>query len=455
MTTVDVAVVGAGLAGLVAARQIQRAGRSVLVLEARDRVGGRLHNHVLPDGQVTDLGGQFVGPTQTCLLALADELGVQTFPVYDTGHTTYSVADRDPVDLPSLDEFFGELDAMAASLSLSRPWTAPHAVDWDAQTFDTWMRTRLPDPAARLLAQLVTTALFTAEPAELSLLHVLVYIRAAGSMGLLTEVVGGAQERRFVGGAQGVAIRLAALLGPDAVRLGTAVRALHQDADGVRVVAGDAEVFADRVVVASPVALADRIRYEPPLPAERAQLHQRVAPGATVKVQLVYPEPFWRAGGSNGRIFTDHGWVRVTFDNTPQSGAPGILVGFVEADAARAFTRLPPRARREAVIDCLVPHFGRPAADPVQYIETDWSAEEWTRGCFGANLPTGTWTRYGHLLRKPVGRLHWAGAETSTVWMNYMEGAVCSGERAAAEVLTAMGSPTGDRVERMSGTIPA
>jgi monoamine oxidase len=435
---VDVVVVGAGLAGLVAARDVVRAGRRACVLEARDRVGGRTWNQPIPGGGVVEAGGQWIGPTQDRIAALAAELGVETFMTYDEGESLSLLAGQAASETDEADAALFELQEMAETLPVDAPWLAERAAEWDGQTLNSWLESRIQDPASMALMRLLFTSVFTAEPDELSLLHVLTYIRSAGGIGLLTAVEGGAQERRFVGGSQLVSIRLAEVLGPEVVRLSTPVRRIQQGGDGVLVEADGVSVQAARVIITVPIALADRIAYEPPLPAHRAQLHQRMAPGATIKLHCVYERPFWRDAGLNGRLFCDEGPVSVTFDNSPPDGRPGVLVGFVEGDDARRFSRLPADARRKAAIDAIVRHFGAEAANPIEYLETDWSCEEWTRGCFGSNFPPGAWTRYGDTLRDPVGRIHWAGAETSAIWMNYMDGAVRSGERAAAEVLATL-----------------
>jgi monoamine oxidase len=434
----DVAVVGAGLAGLSAAHRIQTAGRDVVVLEARQRVGGRVCNQETVGGAVAELGGQFVGPTQDRIVALAAELGVETFPTYDEGDGHVRVRGREDVALLKLADVVQLLDGMAAELPLEAPWTAARALEWDGQTLASWLASNVDDADALALLRQVIAAVFTAEADELSLLHVLVYIRSAGSMSLLTQTDGGAQERRFVGGAHSVVARLAAGLDPDRVLLGAPARRIHEQDGGVVVETDSATVRAERVVVAVPIALVDRIEFSPALPVHRAQLHQRVAPGTTIKIHAVYERPFWREQGLSGRLFTDEGPITVTFDNSPESGSPGMLVAFAEADHARSFRRLPAAERRRLTLECLTRFYGPEAAEPLDYIETDWSGEEWTRGCFGANFGPGGWTRYGHALREPHGRVHWAGAETSPVWMNYMDGAVRSGERAAAEVLAAL-----------------
>jgi len=434
----DVAVVGAGLAGLSAAHKIQSAGRDVVVLEARERVGGRVCSQESVGGAVAELGGQFVGPTQDRVVALAAELGIETFPTFDEGENHILVRGREDVALLKLADVVQQLDGMAAELPLEEPWTAPRALEWDGQTLASWLATNVEDEEATALLRQVIAAVFTAEADELSLLHVLVYIRSAGSLALLTQTDGGAQERRFVGGAHALAARVASWLGPDRVLLGAPARRIRQLDGGVLVEADSVTIRAERAVVAVPIALADRIEFSPALPVHRAQLHQRVAPGTTIKIHAVYERPFWRDAGLSGRLFTDEGPITVTFDNSPHSGSPGMLVAFAEADHARSFRRLPAAERRRVTLAALTRFYGPQAAEPLDYIETDWSGEEWTRGCFGANFGPGGWTRYGHALREPHGRVHWAGAETSPVWMNYMDGAVRSGERAAAEALAGL-----------------
>lgn len=193
---------------------------------------------------------------------------------------------------------------------------------------------------------------------------------------------------------------------------------------------------ADHVVVTLPPTLAGRLEYAPALPSWRDQLTQRMPAGSVIKCFAVYDEPFWRADGLNGQAASDVGPVKVTFDNSPPSGTPGVLMGFLEGAEARAAARLPEEQRRKLVLDCFVRYFGPRAATPVRYFERDWMAEEFTRGCYGAHFTTGVWTSYGHAWREPVGRIHWAGAECSPEWNGYMEGALRSGEAVADEVLS-------------------
>lgn len=251
---------------------------------------------------------------------------------------------------------------------------------------------------------------------------------------MISGTRGGAQQDRVVGGSQLVPLGLAAALG-ERVRLGQPVRRIDHAVDHVTVHADSVEVAARHAIVAVPPALAARIWYEPALPPGRDQLTQRLPMGSVIKCHAVYDEPFWRADGLTGQATGDRGPVKIVFDNSPPSGAPGVLLAFLEAAHARTLGRLPADERRAAVLASLAEFFGPRAATPIDYVDLDWSAEEWTRGCYGAHFPTGVWTQFGLALRTPVGRLHWAGTETASVWNGYMDGAAQSGERAAGEVL--------------------
>jgi len=464
----DVAVVGAGLAGLVAARRLAANGVQPLVLEARDRVGGRLLNEEIGDGKVVEVGGQWVGPTQERIAALAAELGVTTFPTYDEGRhliemsgriASYSGALTDariglgrdlsraisPLALLDFEQARFRLDRMARQVPLEAPWTAPRAAGWDGQTLATWIRRNTRMAAARKLFELATEAVWAAEPADVSLLHVLFYIHSAGGFNTLIGTGGGAQQDRFHGGSQRIAELLAEALGPERVRLRSPVRRIEHGAGDVVVhidrsvgEPGGLAVRARRAIVAVPPTLAGRISYDPPLPARRDQLTQRMPQGTVIKTMAVYERPFWREDGLSGQAASEAGPARVVFDNSPPDGTPGVLLGFLEGRLARQWGARAAAERREAVLAGHARLFGERAAKPERFIERVWAEEEWTRGCYGCLMTTGGWTEYGSALRAPIGPLHWAGAETASVWNGYMDGAVQSGERAASEVLAAL-----------------
>ena len=450
----DVVVVGAGLAGLAAARRLTAQGIDCVVLETRDRVGGRTLNHPIGDEKVVEVGGQWVGPTQTRVLELMRELGLESFPTYSQGeHVIESEGEltRYTGTIPKLSKHvladFGQaqwkLDRMAKKVPAEAPWTAPKAKEWDSQTLWSWMRRNVYTRGGREGLSLGVEAVWAAQPEDLSLLHVLFYIASAGGLDALWDTEGGAQDARVVGGSQLISIRMAEELG-DRVVLGAPVRRIAYEGDRVTVQSDDLEVDARRVIVAMPPTLTCRIAYEPPMPALRDQLTQRIPQGAVIKCMAIYDRPFWRERGLTGQATSIDGPVKLTFDNSPPDGAPGVLLGFLEGNQARELGAWDSGRRRAAVIDCFARLFGPEAATPVDYVDKSWADEEWTRGCYGCYMPPGAWTAYGPQLREPVGPIHWAGAETATVWSGYMDGAVRSGD-SAAEAVSASLMARGER----------
>ena len=218
------------------------------------------------------------------------------------------------------------------------------------------------------------------------------------------------------------------------MQLSTPVRRIAQSGSGVTVVSDRLTVKAKRAIVAIPPALAGRIDYEPILPFQRDQLTQRYGQGTLTKVAAMYDRPFWRDAGLTGQVITTGGPVSATFDDSPPGGAPGVVFGFAGGDNARSYAALSPAGRRNAVLNQFAAFSGSKALKPRQFFETTWSGEQWTRGCPVGIPSTGTLLAYGPRLRAPVGLIHWAGTETSDYWNGYMDGAVRSGERAAAEV---------------------
>lgn len=445
----DVVVVGGGLAGLTAARDLAAAGLSPLVLEARDRVGGRTLNQDIGEGKVVELGGQWIGPTQDRVAKLAAELGLETFPTYDEGKRVVFIDERrleykgdyptriNPAVLVDFGQALARVERLAKRVPLEKPWTAPKAKEWDGQTFESWVRRNTTTRRARQFFQATVQGVFSTELSNLSLLHFLFYAHSGGSLQKLIGVRDCAQQDRFVGGSQLLAMEMAKGLG-DSVRLRSPVRRIRQSDGGVVVEGDGTSMSARSVVVAVPPTLAGRIDFDPPLPFLRDQLHQRMPHGTVIKANVVYDEPFWRRAGLSGQAFDLEMPFSTVFDNSPPDGSPGVLVGFFEAEQAIQYGQRSLEDRRKTAVDCLVRYFGPRAASPEAYYECDWSAEEWTRGCYGGHMPPGAWTQFGPALREPVGRIHWAGTETAIRWCGYMDGAIESGHRAAGEVLTTL-----------------
>ena len=450
----DVVVVGAGLAGLVAARRLVAAGRSVIVLEARDRVGGRVWNYDLGHGRVFERGGQFIGPTQDHIAQLARELHVGTFPVYDDGDDVYvadgerlTYSDRgpfgtappDPAIASQLASLVLGVDALSTKVPVDAPWTAPNATALDGQTLQSYLDDQSASPRLQQVTAAALRAIFAAEARELSMLFALFYTAASGDKdhpGTFQRnfnTRAGAQASRLIGGSQIVPLTLAAQLGARVV-LSSPVRSITQARGQVTVVSDRLTVSARRAVVAIPPTLAGRIHYDPILPPGRDGLTQRYGPGTLIKVAAVYDRPFWRTHGLTGQAVATGFPISISYDDSPPGGRPGVLFGFVGGDNARRYRTLPAAERRRAVLSQLDLFFGAEARRPSHIVETDWSAQPWTRGCPVGIPAVGSFVAYGPHLREPVGHIHWAGTETATYWNGYMDGAVSSGQRAAAEV---------------------
>ena len=439
----DVVVIGAGLAGLTAARELTGQGLDVVVLEGRDRVGGRTKPGTLA-GVPIDLGASFVGPTQDAVLKLAADLGCTTTPTYCQGANLIrwrgrvrryhgTIPKLGLIGLLDIGRIQWQFERIAAGVDVTKPWAAARAAKLDSMSLGGWLRSVKATASSRDLMAIMARVTWGAEPDEVSMLHAVRYVKTSGGLDRMLDTTDGAQQDHFHAGTHEMSARMAAELG-DRIRLGAKVSRIEWSDDAVAVTSSAGVVEARRAIVAvAPMHRLD-IDIAPALPIEHQKLGQRWPLGALTKSYAAYPTPFWRAQGLSGQALSDTGPVFITFDVSPEEG-PGVLLGFTDP---RGFDALPEDQRRAKVVECFTALFGDQAANPIDYADQRWGAETFAPGGPTAAVPPGSWTEFGPLLREPVGALHWAGTETADEWTGFMDGAVRSGQRAAAEVARAL-----------------
>ena len=442
----DVVVIGAGFAGLAAARRLVAADREVILLEARDRVGGRVWNREMSDGTVVSAGGTWLGNNQDKMFALCREFGMRTYPQFDDGEVLLDLGGRQYrysglipnfglLHVAALGLALWRLDSLTKRVPAEKPWSTPGAHRLDSLTLGDWMRNPLNVPSKKAQDLLLTamSTFFCCDPAEVSLLGSMVL--AAGAGGFRYYADSKQTETHLIdGGPPELARRLGASLG-DRVRLSTPVRAIAQGNGRVFIKTDGTTVEARRAIVATPPAVVGRIEFEPSLPPTLTQLTRRYLPGIAVKTIISYDEPFWRKDGLTGETVAPDSPVPITIDQSPLGGSPGVLTTFGIAPKVIDVLALSAPKRREWWLSEISKRLGPKALSPSAYLETDWSAEPWSLGGMIGHLPPGVLTGYGQAIRQPVGNVHWAATEWATTMHGLMEGAVRSGERSAEEVL--------------------
>lgn len=446
--TRDVVIVGAGAAGLTAANELRKAGLSVVVLEARDRVGGRLWTDVI-DGAMLEIGGQWVSPDQDALKETLAELGLETYRRYREGDSLYIGKDG------ALERFTGEifpvapgtekeivrlielLDGMVAEVDPDRPWEHPHAEELDRVSFEAWLEEQTDDQEARdNIALFIAGAMLTKPAYAFSTLQALLMAASAGSFSHLVDA-DFILDERVVGGLQQVPLLLAERLGDD-ILLGQPVNEVHRDEDGVRVVTDKGlDVRARYVVLAHAPILYPWIEFTPPLPRLKQQMHQHISMGFVIKVHAVYDRPFWREQGLSGTAFSPYEIAHEAYDNTNHGDERGTLVGFVSDRNADDLFRVSAEERKQRILESLSHYYGAEALNPLVYFESDWGAEEWTRGAYAASFDLGGLARYGADLRTPVGPIHFACSDMAGAGYQHVDGAIRMGRLVAANILEA------------------
>jgi putrescine oxidase len=445
----DVVIVGAGATGLTAAKSLVDAGRDVVVLEARDRVGGRLLTEQR-DGHYVELGGQWLAPYQDQALALAEELGIESFLRPTGGSDVYVALDgtrsthpheRLPLDdegVAEVDRLFAALDAITQQVDPDEPWKHPDAAKLDGITFDAWLRSQSDHEEAVAAVGKIVAAFMTKDVIEFSVLGAAWLAATSGGVSHLADA-DEVLNRRLVGGLSQIPLRLADRLG-DRVRLNSPVRSVKWSDDGVVVTTADGEVAARALILAVPPNLLSGISFDPPLPGWRITMDENFTQGLVVKVQAFYDRPFWRDEGLSGTGFGPGLTVHEVYDNTLPEGGKGVLIGFTVASTADRYVRLDAEGRRAAVLESFAAYFGPQALEPVDFAESTWHADPWTRGAYSPTFGLGGLVRFGADMRTAIGPLHFASSDIAGIGLMHVDGAIRSGRRAAGEVLDLLGT---------------
>ncbi|MFV4913156.1 flavin monoamine oxidase family protein [Microbacterium lacticum] len=443
--TRDVVIVGAGAAGLTAANELKKAGLSVAVLEARDRVGGRLWTDTI-EGAMLEIGGQWISPDQTALIETVADLGLDTFSRYREGDSVYVGPDGtahrftgemfpvSPETEAVIARLTERLDAMVAEIDPDRPWAHEKAAEWDSVSWDAWLRAQTDDDeAVRNLAFATGSAMLTKPTHAISLLESLLMAASAGSYSNLVDA-DFILDKRVVGGLQQVPLLLAERLGED-VFLNQPVRTLEWSDEGVTAVADGMTVRARQAILALAPVLYSRISFVPALPRLQHQMHQHLSMGFVIKVHAVYETPFWREKGLSGTAFSPYELSHEAYDNSNHGEERGTLVGFVSDLNADGVFELSADERKQRILTSLSHYYGPEALDPVVYYESDWGSEEWTRGAYAASFDLGGLSRYGKHLREAVGPIHFACSDLAGAGYQHVDGAIRMGRLVAAQII--------------------
>jgi monoamine oxidase len=436
--SVDVVIVGAGLAGLSAADWLTRQGHDVVVLEGRDRVGGRIRTTEVAGVQV-DAGATWVAPDHDAMHALIKRLGGQIVPQFHDGKGVISFdGRRKPKSLTALAPWVAldimrimkALQRIVDTLPVSEPWNHPKAAEYDAISLGEWLTFKRALKGTRKFIGMVSLVHWGAPVGDLSLFHALRYIKTLGGLEHMLAVEGGDQQDRILETAHSLVTRFAETLGARVI-VDAPVRSITTVGDQVTVQTGNDIFQARHTIVTAAPSHRSAIEFTPALPEPHYGLARSWRLGALSKAFVAYDRPFWRSEGLSGEAVSDDETVFLTFDVSPSPEGPGILMVFCDARGFDAYDR-DERSRR--VIRHLTHLYGDHAGRFIDYEDFSWGNDNFAPGGPNPAVPPKAWTTFGPFLRDPVGLVRWAGTETAEEFSGTMNGAILSGQRAAIDV---------------------
>ncbi|PSL06452.1 flavin monoamine oxidase family protein [Cecembia rubra] len=442
----EVIIIGAGFSGIAAAKKLYEAKIPFIVLEARERLGGRVFTTQIKENLYLDFGGQWIGPSQDRMYALCEEFGIGYYETYNQGFNLLDLNQKvkkfkglipkmDIVSLINLDYVLKKLEKLAKSISLNNPWSHPKAMEFDSISLGAFVATNCKTSTCKKVVDLALETVFAAELNEVSLLHALFYIKSGRDLNTLINIKNGAQLHRIVGGMQTIIEKMAAPF-KERIYFNHAVEKITQENETYQVSGKDFSYATRRIIMAIPPPLAAKIEFQPMLSSEKRQVMDRIAMGQVGKCFMVYDKPFWRDSGFSGQAFADqHSPFQSMFDTSPRNSDYGIILGFTIGQRARNYFTKTKEDRKAIMLEKLVEYFGTAAQNPLLYEDFTMTDEAWSRGCYAGIYPTGTWTGFQDSYAQTEGQIYWAGTEASKVWFGYIEGAVRSGEKAAQEII--------------------
>ena len=448
----QVIIIGAGFSGVAAAKKLHEAAIPFLLVEARERLGGRVYTKQISEELYLDLGGQWIGPSQDRMYALCKSYSLEYFETYDQGYNVLDlkkqvkkfkglIPNLDLFSLINLDFVLKKLERLAKTIPEDSPWLHPKALEFDQVSLAAFVAKHCKTKSCQKVITLALETVFAAELNEVSLLHALFYFKSGRDLNTLINIKNGAQLHRIAGGMQTLVERMAQPF-MEQIKFNHPVDRIRKE-DGVFTVKGEGFSYkAKKIIMAIPPILAGKINFHPMLSSAKRQVMDRIAMGQVGKCFMVYQKPFWRESGFSGQAFADeHSPFQSMFDASPKEADFGIMLAFTIGNRAKAYFENTKEKRKAIMLSKLVAYFGKDAELPMLYEDFSMTDEAWSRGCYAGIYPTGAWTGFQDAYSKTENDIYWAGTEASKVWFGYIEGAVRAGETAADNILSDLKQP--------------